>query len=282
MNPSQLSIDPTTRRLAEEVAAAFAALPQVEAVWLGGSHASGRADDTSDLDLYVYTSAELPVAVRSDVIEPRASVAEVGYDFWEVEDYWLERASGTKAEAMYRRPEWETQHLEDLFANSRAQLGFSTTRWAAVVHARVLFDRSGWSNEVKALADRPYPDDLAAAIIRSNVGVLRGTLVTQTAALTAALERDDLVFAYSRVTGILNSYFDALFALNQTLHPGAKRQLAAAQELALTPEGMIDDVGSLLRSPIAELPEKAERLIDGLEGLLRERGALPSFVQVAS
>jgi predicted nucleotidyltransferase len=271
MNSPQASVDPAVYRLAQEIATEFSTLAPVESVWLGGSHASGQANATSDIDLYIYTYEELPAEVRASIIEPRASVAEVGYNFWEVEDYWRERKSGTKVEAMYRRPEWETQHLEDLFANNRARMGFSTAGWTGIVKAHVLFDRYGWAREVKALADRPYPEELTRAIIHLNLGVLRGTLVTHPEALTSALARDDFVFGHSRINEILNCYFDILFALNRTLHPGAKRQLADAQTLPLKPEGIADDVTDLLQnSRLGEMPEKVEALIGKLETLLKK------------
>ena len=269
MNPSRSTVDPDIYTLAREIAAEFSALASVEAVWLGGSHALGDANAFSDVDLYVYTSVELPAAVRADIIEPRASVAEVGYDIWEVEDYWLER-NGTKVEAMYRRPEWETRYLEDLFANNHARMGFSTTGWHSVVNAHVLFDRNGWTREVKALADKPYSDELAAAIVQLNFRVLRGTLVTHPEAFASALARGDLTFAHSRVGEILSCYFDILFALNRTLHPGAKRQLANAQKLSLKPDEMAADITDLLRSGDSdEVLSRVETLIDKLETLLK-------------
>ena len=273
MNSSRDTAELAVYTLAREIAAEFSALAPVEAVWLGGSHASGDANASSDVDLYVYTSVELPVADRARIIEPRASVAEVGYDIWEVEDYWLER-NGTKLEAMYRRLEWEIRYLEDLFTHNRARMGFSTTRWHSVVNAHVLFDRNGWTREIKALADRPYPDELAAAIIHLNFSVLRGTLVTHPEAFVSALARDDLVFAHSRVGEILNCYFDILFALNRTLHPGAKRQLANAQKLPLKPDGMADDITDLLQSSPDKLSGKIEGLLGNLETLLEHSRAL--------
>ena len=274
MNLPQTPVDPAVYKLAQNIAADFAALPSVEAVWLGGSHAVGQANATSDLDLYVYTGAELPVTVRADIIKPRARVAEVGYDLWEVEDYWLEH-SGLKVEAMYRRPEWETQYLDDLFTTNRAHMGFSTTGWHSIVHAHVLSDRSGWTRDLKASADRPYPGELAAAIVRLNFRVLRGTLVTHPEALAAALARGDLAFAHSRVNDILNSYFDILFALNRTLHPGAKRQLANAQRLRLNPRRMAEDVTDVLQSSSGQVLEKIETLLGGLEALLEQQNLIP-------
>ena len=276
MNSPQTSVIPAVYKLAREIAAEFSALTSVESIWLGGFHASGQANASSDIDLYIYTSVELPTAIRASIIEPRASVAQVGYNFWEIEDYWRERRSGAKVEAMYRRPEWETQYLEDLFKNNRARMGFSTVGWNSIVKAHVLFDRHGWARKVKALASRPYPNELASAIIYLNFSVLRGTLVTHTEALTLALARGDLVFAHNRVNEILSCYLDILFALNRVLHPGAKRQLANAQKLPLKPEGMADDITDLLQSSsFGNLPEKVENLIGKLETLLKQSHVLP-------
>jgi len=283
MNSIQTSVKPAVHKLAKEIAVEFSILASVESVWLGGSHASGQANASSDIDLYIYTSTDLPTETRASIIEPRASVAEVGYNFWEIEDYWREQESGAKVEAMYRRPEWETQYLEDLFKNNRAQLGFSTAGWYSIVKSYVLFDRHGWAREVKALADRPYPDELASAIVHLNFGVLRGTLVTHTEALSSALARNDLIFAHSRINEILNCYLDLLFALNRVLHPGAKRQLANAQALQLKPEGMAEDITDLLQnSRVSESPEKVEKLISKLETLLKQLHVPISYNRVVS
>lgn len=138
-------------------------------------------------------------------------------------------------------------------------MGFSTTGWRSIVNAQVLFDRNGWTQEVKALANRPYPDALASAIIQLNFKALRDTFVTQPEALTLTLVRGELVFAYSRVTEILSCYFDILFALNRTLHPGAKRQLANVQRLPLKPTGMAENVADLLHGSSGDRVRREER-----------------------
>ena len=49
-----------TEALAARLAALFGERPEVVAVALGGSAAGGAADAASDIDLYVYTNAEVP------------------------------------------------------------------------------------------------------------------------------------------------------------------------------------------------------------------------------
>lgn len=57
----------TPRPRAAEIAAEYAALPQVIAVAVGGSHTAGNGDAESDLDLYVYSREEVPLAARREM-----------------------------------------------------------------------------------------------------------------------------------------------------------------------------------------------------------------------
>ena len=197
--------------IARDIAAQFAKLSEVEVVWLGGSQATGRANAYSDIDLYIYSQGELPVQARASVIEPRASRAQLDNPFWEVEDFWLEKESGIKVEAMYRQLDWEIAYLEDLLDNFRAQMGFSTSRWHAIRNAKILFDRRGRAASLQRSADVPYPDALADAIIQTNIALLRGSLAAHPEQIAAAVARDDLVFVHSRIDALLNSYFDIIF-----------------------------------------------------------------------
>lgn len=55
--------------LVQQLVGLFAELPQVEAITLGGSRASGWADAASDFDLYVLTSAEVPLETRRGIVQ---------------------------------------------------------------------------------------------------------------------------------------------------------------------------------------------------------------------
>ena len=96
----------TTNAPATLVAAAFAKLPAVIAVALAGSGVAGTADEQSDLDLYVY--AEEPVAMvdRIAIATRFATRREVGNDFWEPGDEWIDAQTGRHVDVMYRTPDW--------------------------------------------------------------------------------------------------------------------------------------------------------------------------------
>lgn len=81
-----------------EIANDYAVLSEVVAVTLGGSHASALADSGSDIDLYVYTTDDVPVASRMALAARRGRNVEVNNQFWEPGDEWDEMDSGLHIE----------------------------------------------------------------------------------------------------------------------------------------------------------------------------------------
>lgn len=259
--------------LAQTIANEFAKLPEVRAVTLGGSHATGKADPTSDLDLYIYTNKEIPVETRAAIIKPRASHMELDNKFWETEDDWLEH-DNRKVEVIYRG-EWLENHLKNLLDKHLAQIGYSTSIWHGVLTSIILFERDHWFTELQDKVRVPYSDKLARAIIIKNFPLLKGSIVSLTAQVYKASRRHDLVFVHNQLKGIFDSYFDVLFALNHKPHPGDKRLLNYAEELEYKPEHMARDIRKVLQERNPErLYEALKRLIDRLEIVLETRGLI--------
>ncbi|HTE18437.1 MAG TPA: DUF4037 domain-containing protein, partial [Armatimonadota bacterium] len=89
-------------------------------------------------------------------------------------------------------------------------------------------DSNGWYGRLQDGARQPYPEALKQAIIAKNHPILRRTLSSYLHQITRAAARDDVVSVQHRVTALLASYFDILFAVNELPHPGEKRQLRFA------------------------------------------------------
>ena len=89
---------PTHLQLAKQTADLFAALPQVRAVALSGSRGSRSrsTDSASDIDLYVYTQYDIPLAERSSIMEKTggASRANLDLNYWGPGDEWLNAPTG--------------------------------------------------------------------------------------------------------------------------------------------------------------------------------------------
>jgi predicted nucleotidyltransferase len=266
--------DPTApAALAASVAAAFANLPDVAAVVLAGSGVTGAADEQSDVDLYVYAGAPVAMADRVAIATEFATRAEVGNDFWEPGDEGIDTQTGRHVDVMYRTPAWIEEQLKRVLVRYEASVGYSTCFWHNVLHSTALFDRSGWYRGLQATAARPYPQLLRRAIIARNHPILRQTLSSYLAQIERAVRRGDSVSIQHRVTPLLASYFDVLFAVNELPHPGEKRLLQfAATRCAKIPVDMETQINAILEtaarpaSPAIIMQINAQ--LDGLDNLM--------------
>jgi hypothetical protein len=273
--------DPTTPAApAALVAAAFASLPDVVAVALAGSGVAGVADEQSDLDLYVYAGAPVAMADRVAIATSFAARPEVGNEFWEPGDEWIDGRTGRHVDVMYRSPDWIEGQLERVLVRHEASVGYSTCFWHNVLHSRPLFDRSGWYHDLQAAARRPYPQPLQRAIIARNHPILRQTLSSYLAQIERAVGRGDSVSIQHRVTALLASYFDVLFAVNELPHPGEKRLLQIAMtRCAKIPPGMEAQINALLetaaRPASPAIVTHVDALLNSLDDLLAIEGVIP-------
>jgi nucleotidyltransferase-like protein len=266
--------------LAREWAARFATFEQVRAVALGGSSVTGFADPLSDLDLVVYASPPPPAEARRALILPTARRAEIDNSFFGTGDEWIDQ-SGQGVDVVYWSPEWMEDQLERVFVRFEASLGYTTSFWHTLRNSRVLFDRTGWLTRLQEQARVPYPEPLRRAIVEKNHPVLRRKLASYLEQIELALRRADLVSVQHRVTAVLASYFDILFAVNRVPNPGEKRLLAHARricpkrppELEAQMEAVIRSVGL----PAQDLLPNLHALLDGLDALLESEGLLPKW-----
>jgi hypothetical protein len=262
----------TISSLAALLAEHYARFPQVEAVALAGSRVSGAAvDDTSDVDLCVFTSGLIPVEARAALVDslggsPRANL---NHAYWGLCDEWTHAPSGIGVDVVY----WDTRWVEDLLdrviKGCQASLGYSTAHWFTIYHAQPLFDRAGWLAKVQTLSRHPYPERLRQAILTSNHAVLRDMISSYRNQVAKAAQRGDLVSVNHRVAGLLASYFDVIFAYNRQLHPGEKRLLEQAARLCPSlPDHMADDITALLQaagSTGGEVVARIDCLVDRLD-----------------
>ncbi len=266
--------------LMDKIAARYSQVPQVEAVAVAGSQTSGAADDSSDIDLYVYLSSEIPLSVRARIATAGAEYAEVDNRFWEPGDEWIDADTGIHVDVMFRSLEWIEEQLDRVLRKHEASVGYSTCLWYNVLSSQVLYDRTGWFQGLQQAAHQPYPEALRRAIIAKNYPILRRNLSSYRYQLERAVERGDLVSINHRTAALLASYFDILFAINRMPHPGEKRLVEiASEQCAKLPARMREGVTELIQAIAREdqrIIEKAEALIDALDDLLSAEGFDPA------
>jgi len=269
--------------LANRVARQFGSLDQVEAVALSGSQTSELRDSNSDVDLYVYVTRVIPLEIRGGIAEG-AERAEIGNEYWEPGDEWIDQETGIAVDVMFRHVTWIEEQLDRVLGQHQAAVGYSTCFWYNVRYSQVLFDRNGWLNDLKKSCDQPYPPELKRAIIDKNFPLLRRNLSSYLRQIELAISRNDPVSVNHRLAALLASYFDALFAVNEVPHPGEKRLIPhALAQCHKIPPDMPEKIKDLLTPPqggYATTVADLHLLIDGLENLLASEGLRPSEVAV--
>lgn len=255
----------------------LSAYPDVAAIALGGSQPTHQADADSDYDIYVFVDTDIPLDLRRELARRFDPSPEIGNSWFGLGDEWSDRESGASVDIMYWDRHWFERQIADVIERHRPSLGYSTSFWFTLRHAVRLFDRTGWLATLQAHAATPYPDKLRRAIIAWNHPLLRTTRSSYRHQVELALLRDDPVSVQHRTTAFLASAFDIVFALNRTLHPGEKRQLAHAARLDDgAPKGFEHRVRDVIRAtadPAQFDPVSAiDDLCDSVDGAIRHHG----------
>lgn len=255
----------------------FSELPQVEAIALGGSRASGRASAASDFDVYVFTTAGIASEMRHQIVQQLggATVADMGLDYFGEGDEWRDAGTGVQLDVMYFGLEWMREQVERVLEHHKPSLGYSTAFAYTVSRWTVLYDPVGKLAALQAEARRPYPEALRQAVVRYNRPLLRETISSYYAQLEKAAARQDIVSLNHRLAALLASYFDIIFAVNRALHPGEKRLVEIALGVCSSlPEAFERDLTETLKAvgDSARLLPNLTRLLDALDAWLTCEG----------
>ncbi len=220
-----------------------------------------------------YLDAEPPLDVRQELAARFDPAPEIGNAWFGPGDEWTDRPAGVSVDVMYWDRAGFERDLRAVIEGHRPSLGYSTAFWHTVRQSTALFDRDGWFARLQELAATPYPDALRRAIIERNQPLLRTTRSSYRHQIELAIERNDPVSVQHRLTALLASVFDILFAVNQALHPGEKRLLDHVERLEYGAH-LAPRVRDLLQvsteSPHASLLIAVDALCDDLDDLIRD------------
>ncbi len=265
-------------------AAALAALPHVIAVARGGSAVTGGADAHSDCDLYMISTAPVPVADRRALADrfagPEHGRVEVDNPFWGPGDEWALREGGQPVDLIYWEAAWIEEQLARVLDRHEAWVGYTTCFWYTILHSEPLIDPSGWYARLQDKARQPYPEALRRAIIANNFPLLRQVRSSFRHQIESAIARQDRVSLNHRTAALLASAFDVIFAANRVPHPGEKRLLDRAIRLCpALPHHLpvlVDELVEAVGAPWDHQPTltRVDALVDNLEVMLIGQGLL--------
>ena len=255
-------------RIAGAVAERLAGGEGVRAVGLGGSLATGRADASSDVDLYLFGEPDALLPLRRAVAAERAlpGTAQLDSRWFGPDDEWHDRA-GAGVDLVVWDPGWVEGELAAVMERHEPRVGYTT----AVIHTlavmRPLHDPSGWLAAMGARARAPYPEALARAVAAHNLPLLRAAHHSFLVQVELAAARDDPVSVNHRTAAWLASLFDVLFAVDRRLHPGEKRLLDHAATLQRAPRDLGPRLRALLAAPARERAALMRTLAEETEAL---------------
>ena len=257
--------------MVNQLFAELSALPQVEAIALGGSRAGTHFDEKSDYDVYLYCTGPIAEEVRRELLGRYCSRMEIGNHFWEYEDNCTLN-NHVDIDLLYRDLDAFTEDVADVVERCHGRNGYTTCMWHNLLTCKVLYDRDGRLTAAKQRFNVPYPEALRQDILTRSWKLLRAAMPAYELQIQKALQREDLVSVKHRVSAFLESYFDLLFALNRKTHPGEKRLMKLCRESCpLLPERFEENLNSLFAhmfTSCSQVPEDIGRILDALAKIL--------------
>lgn len=259
-------------------------VPGVAAVVLGGSHCTGMANESSDLDLGLYYHPSSPFSV--DDIRTIANRFNVGNDATVTDFYgwgawvnggaWITSADG-EVDILYRNISqvyttiekakngvWETDY------GQQPPYGFSSIIYLAeTLNCVALHDPDrvieGLKKEVAV-----YPPQLKQAVVQQSLWAAQFAL-WQADKFAA---KNDVYSATGCFTRISKNLTDALFALNERYPMGDKNALTILAREQKTPHGLEARIRQVLAPANSSLAESARLLRQVFEDTVSLAGNL--------
>ena len=250
-------------------------IPGVLAVVVSGSRVSPFADDTSDIDMYVYSNTDLSVSDRSLVANKLGENCELNNQFWETGDEWNIKSNNLLLDVMFRHVSWAEDVIDSVVNKYQASVGYSTCLLHNIAESVCLFEKDNWFSQLQKKANSEYPEQLTVNILEKNYPLLSKNHSSYRAQIIKAVSRKDLVSVNHRITAFLASYFDIIFALNMKAHPGEKKLFQwACHSCQHLPKNMVQDISGLLTlgSNFQLIPDYIDSLVNNLVILIKEQG----------
>lgn len=251
------------------------AFPRTEAIALGGSRATKLSDNSSDYDVYVYVSENIPEEARRDMLSEYCSVTEIGNRYWEYEDNCV-MTDGIPADIIYRDMGDFEEGLRRTVIGCVPANAYTTCMWHNLLNSEIIFDRKGSLGALREKYDLPYPERLRENIIRRGRQLLSGCIPSYDMQIKKAVLRGDKTAVTHRTAEFLASYYDVIFALNRLTHPGEKRlEEICARQCGLLPRNFSENLDRLFAELFTgNTVENISQIVRELDILLeREKGA---------
>lgn len=248
----------------------YAGLQEVKAVAIGGSSATGSGDATSDIDLYNFVDSEPSIEQREKIALPYSSKYEIGGDYFGPGDEFKVDQTGRELDVMFFDRDWFEGLVLSVWLDCRPSNSYTTAFLYTLSNLVVVYDPENWLSKLKKLISTPYPEKLRDNIINRSLMLMKdkpfSSYIEQ---IDKAIRRKDMNSVNHRTAAFMESYFDALFAINRLLHPGEKRLVAfALSNCSKLPEDFEKDMDAALTCKGPNLPKVLSAMVEKLRAIV--------------
>jgi predicted nucleotidyltransferase len=289
-------LSPEQRELVSSLAERLGAISGIKAVVLGGSHARGRAQAESDIDLGLLYSEPAPFSIRS-VRELAEAINDIagpvvtdfyGWGQWVNGGAWL-TIGGQRVDFVYR----SLEHLERVIAEAEAgryeldyaqqpPFGFFSATYLGEIAVCVpLFDPEARLDALKRrVAD--YPEALRRAVVQDYLWQAEFGLAAFARKFAA---RADAYGTAACLTRAVNQLILVLFALNHQYPINDKTALAEIAEFERAPREFtprvqqtlahVGDSAAELAAAVESVAQLFWETVELTDGLYQPRFTLP-------
>lgn len=249
--------------MVEKLFEELSALPEIEAIALGGSRAGEVYDEKSDYDIYLYCTSAIDENVRREILKKYFSYMEIGNAFWELEDNGVLK-NGIDVDILYRDLDGFTEGVASVVEGYQAHNGYTTCMWHNLKTCKIIYDRDGRLQAAKDRFNVPYPKQLKENIIDRNMNLLSEVMPAYKYQIEKAAGRNDLVSVCHRTAAFMESYFDIIWAMNELTHPGEKRLVSLCQkQCKILPANFEENINQLYADLFTNL-DKVNEDVDAI------------------
>ena len=249
--------------MVEKLFEELSALPEIEAIALGGSRAGEVYDEKSDYDIYLYCTSAIDENVRREILKKYFSYMEIGNAFWELEDNGVLK-NGIDVDILYRDLDGFTEGVASVVEGYQAHNGYTTCMWHNLKTCKIIYDRDGRLQAAKDRFNVPYPKQLKKNIIDRNMNLLSEVMPAYKYQIEKAAGRNDLVSVCHRTAAFMESYFDIIWAMNELTHPGEKRLVSLCQkQCKILPANFEENINQLYADLFTNL-DKVNEDVDAI------------------
>ena len=241
----------------------------IDAIVLSGSKTSLINDEMSDYDIYVYSKEKINIETRKNFAEKYSSYCELGNDYFEYGDELI--IENICFDFMYRDLSFVENEINYIWKNCNSKIGYTTAFLYNIKNSKIIYDKDFKFKSLKEELNKEYPNKLKENIINKNLAVMKDKKCASFfEQLEKAIKRKDIISVNHRITAILSSYFDILFALNKELHPGEKKLIKYAHKLCkLLPENFDNDIENIINSKLNKnILDNVDKLIENLKKVI--------------